>query len=69
MFEVVGRYLDECKDFYPDAQEMMPRYIPDACGKYVVIKYYVDANHAGNMENRRWHSGIIIYVNIAPSIC
>ena len=28
-------------------------------------KAYVDANHAGNMANRRSHSGIIIYVNNA----
>ena len=37
-------------------------------GKYVVIKAYVDANNAGNMENRRLHYGIIIYVNNAPII-
>ena len=33
-----------------------------------MIKYYVDNNHAGNMANGRSHSGIIIYVNIAPII-
>ena len=42
--------------------------MPEALGKYVVIKAYVDANHAGNMANRRSHSGIIIYVNNAPII-
>ena len=40
----------------------------EALGKYVVIKSYVGANHAGNMENRRLHSGTIIYVNNAPII-
>ena len=40
----------------------------EALGKYVVIKAYVDANYAGNMENRRSHSVIIIYVNNAPII-
>ena len=40
----------------------------EALGKYVAIKDYVDTNHAGNMENRRSHSGIIIYVNNAPII-
>ena len=46
----------------------MPRHIPEALGKYVVIKAYVDVNHTGNMANRRSHSGIIIYVNNAPII-
>ena len=40
----------------------------EALGKYVVIKAYVDYNYAGNMENRRSHSVIIIYVNNAPII-
>ena len=68
IFEVVGRYLYEWKYFYPDAQEMMSRHMPEVLGKYVVIKDYVDDNHEGNMANRRSHSGIIIYVNNAPII-
>ena len=47
----------------------MPRHMSEALGKYFVIKDYVDANHAGNMANRRSHYGIIIYVNNAPIIC
>ena len=39
--------------------------MPEALVKYLVIKAYVDANHAGNMANRRSHSGIIVYVNNA----
>ena len=62
------RDLYEWKDFYPNAQEMMTRHMPEALGNYVVIKAYVDANHAGNVENGRSHSGIIIYVNNAPVI-
>ena len=31
------------------------------------IKAYVDGNHAVNMANRRSHSGIIVYVNNAPT--
>ena len=61
--EVVERDLDKWKDFYPDDQEMMPRHMPEALGNFVAIKSYVDANHAGNMENRRSNSVIIIYVN------
>ena len=40
--------------------------MPEALGKYVMIKSYVDANHVGNMANRGSHSGIIIYVNDVP---
>ena len=47
---------------------MIPRHIPEALGNYVVIEAYVDANHAGNMVNRRSYYGIIIYVNNAPII-
>ena len=69
IFEVVGIYLDNWKYFYPDSKEMMPRNMPEVLGKYVVIKAYVDANHAGNMENRGSHYIITIYVNNAPIIC
>ena len=47
---------------------MIPRHIPEALVKYVVIKSYLDDSPAGNMVNRRSHSGIIIYVNIKPII-
>ena len=47
---------------------MIPRHTTEALGKYAVIKSYVDANHAVNMENRRSYSVIIIYVNNAPII-
>ena len=46
----------------------MPKNIPEAIGNHIVIKVYVDANHSGNMANRRSHSGIIIYVNNSPII-
>ena len=68
-FEVVRIDLDEWKDFYPDAQEIISRHMPDSLGKYAVIKAYVDANYAGNMANMRLYYGIIIYVNNAPIIC
>ena len=49
IFEAVGRDFYEWKDFYPDAQEMIPSHMSEALGKYGVIKAYVDANHSGNM--------------------
>ena len=42
--------------------------MPEALGKYILIKYYVDANHTGNIANKKSHSGIIIYVNNKPII-
>ena len=68
VFEVVGRYLYEWKFFYLDAQEMMTRHMSEALVKYVVIKYYVDDKHAGNIATRRLHSSIIIHVNNSPII-
>ena len=68
LFEVFLRYLDEWKDFCADSQEMIPRHMLEVHGKYVVIKAYLDSNHAGNMENRRLHYGIIIHVNNSPMI-
>jgi len=58
----------EWADFYPEACEQVPRNMPEALGKAVRVSCYVDANHAGNMANRRSHSGILIYVNNAPII-
>ena len=34
-------------------------------GKYLLIKAYANDNISGNMENRRSHYVIIIYVNNA----
>ena len=68
VFKVLGRSLDEWKDFYPDDQEMTTRHMPEEIGKYVLIKAYVDAKHTGNMADRRYHSGIIIYFNNVPII-
>ena len=38
VFESVKRYLDEWKQFYPDAQETMPRNMLETLGSYAVIK-------------------------------
>ena len=46
----------------------MPRRMSEAIGKYDVIKAHVDANHLGNMANRRLYYGIIVHVNNAPII-
>ena len=38
----------------------MPSHMPEASGKYVAVKDYVDDNQTGKMENRRSYSGIIL---------
>lgn len=56
----------EWQDFYPDASEALPGKHVVPLGNPVCIRAYVDANHAGNLVNRRSHSGILIYLNNSP---
>ena len=54
------------KEFYPDAVEAIPTNAPEPRGKAVQINCFVDADHAGNLVTRRSHTGILIYLNMAP---
>ena len=56
---------EDWQDFYPDAEEAMPSNMLEPLGKTVHVRVWVDANHAGNLANRRSHSGILVYVNNA----
>ena len=56
---------EEWADFYPDACEVMPREMLEPLGNPMLLRVWVDANHAGNLANRRSHSGILIYANNA----
>jgi hypothetical protein len=56
------------EEFYPGAKEPIPPDMPEPLGNPVEVSAYVDANHAGNLLNRRSHTGILIYVNNAPII-
>jgi hypothetical protein len=53
------------KEFYPDATDRVPPNMPEPLGNPVMVAAYVDANHAGNLANRRSHTGVLIYVNNA----
>jgi ribosomal protein L31E len=68
MFAPIDTEIEYWKELYPDAQEVLPNNMPEPLGNPVCIHTYVDANHAGNLANRRSHSGILIYVNNAPII-
>ena len=53
-------------NMYPDAIDNMPHNMPEPRGEMVNINSFVDSDHAGNMVTRRSHTGIIIYLNMAP---
>ena len=54
------------KELYPDSESLLPPKIPEPRGKPVNINVFVDSDHAGNVVTRRSHSGIMIFVNMAP---
>jgi hypothetical protein len=54
--------------FYGDAKERMPGNAPTAHGKPVEIRCYVDADHAGDKLTRKSQSGIVIFLNQAPTV-
>lgn len=56
------------KEIYPDAIDELPYNIPEPRGHAVDISAFVDADHAGNQVTRRSHTGIILFVNMAPII-
>jgi hypothetical protein len=53
-------------DFYRDAKEAIPPNMPEARGHSVIITCFVDANHAGNVIDRKSQTGILIFLNKAP---
>jgi hypothetical protein len=54
------------REFYDEAEELMPPNAPEPRGEPIQINCFVDADHAGNQVTRRSHSGILIYLNSAP---
>ena len=56
------------REIYADAKDEKPYNMPEARGNAVDISAFVDADHAGNRVTRRSHTGIIIYVNMAPIV-
>ena len=54
------------KKFYGDVKEAMPPGMPDPLVKKVAICCFVDTNHAGEKLTRRYRSGFIIFLQMAP---
>jgi hypothetical protein len=54
------------KEMYPGAEEMIPPNMPEPRGLKLVLRLFVDLDHAGDKLIRRSRSGYIIYANCAP---
>ena len=54
------------KELYPDAEDPLPPNMPELRGKQVNINCFVDSDHAGNRVTLRSHTGIMIFINMAP---
>ena len=52
--------------FYKVSKEIVPPNAPKPLGMELVIRCFVDADHAGNKVTRRSRTGFIIFVNMAP---
>ena len=56
----------EWEDFYCGVKEDIPSNMSRPRGLSMSISVFVDANHAGNVSNRRSQTGILIFCNKAP---
>ena len=54
------------KLLYPDVQNDIPPNAPEERGQSVQLTAFVDSDHAGNVVTRRSHTGILVFVNMAP---
>ena len=55
-------------NFYGNVKEAIPENRPKPRGKTLVIRMFVDSDHAGDKLVRRSRTGFIIYLNNAPII-
>ena len=53
------------KDFYGDIKEPIPPNAPEALGKEVDIRLYVDSSHADDRLTRRSRTGFFVFINNA----
>ena len=54
------------RPFYGNVVEAIPPNAPKPRGKSVVLRCYVDADHAGDLVTRRSRTGFIQFINMAP---
>ena len=55
-------------ELYGDVKEDILKNVPRALGEGVEVTIWVDADHNGEKLTRRSHTGLLIFVNIAPII-
>ena len=55
--------MEDWKEFYPDAAEAHLRKKLEQMGGPINVQVYVDTNHTGKLEKKRFQLGILIYVN------
>jgi hypothetical protein len=55
----------ECdwKEQYADAEELLPPNMPKQLGKSVLLRMFVDSDHAGDKVSRRSRTGFVILIN------
>ena len=56
------------EDFYREAKEDIPTNMPEPLGKAVSTHCFVDASHASDKITRKSQTGILIFVNRAPTM-
>lgn len=56
------------EDFYREAKEDVPTNMPDPLGKAVSTHCFVDASHASDKVTRKSQTGILIFINRAPTM-
>ena len=63
-----GKFTDatDWTKIYGEVKEEIPDDLPQTRGNEVQITMFVDAAHAGNLVNRRSHTGIVMFLNMAP---
>ena len=57
------------KELYPEAEDPIPHRMPKVLEKEVNIDCFDNSDHAGNRVTRRSHTGIMVFMNMAPIIC
>jgi hypothetical protein len=53
-------------EFYPDAREEIPKYLPPEKGTRVRMTIYMHTDHAHDLVTRRSITGILVMLNNTP---
>ena len=63
----IGTFLKhDWTKFYGNVKEAMPPDMPEPLGKKVIMRCFVDDDHAGEKLTRRSRSGFIIFLKMSP---